>query len=133
MSVTGEGLRRLTTWVFVIVGVVLLMVAIRNAVGTYGFIRTATRVEGKVVGLNAGGSHPQIRFAPKQGETISFPQGGLIFGLRPGDTVPVLFRPENPAGTATVGAIGALWFATFVPACIAVLLLIAARTLSRVG
>jgi hypothetical protein len=64
MSMTGEGLRRLTTWVSVVVGVILLVVAIRNAVGTYGFIRTATRVEGKVVGLNAGGSHPQISFTP---------------------------------------------------------------------
>ncbi|HEY1412418.1 MAG TPA: DUF3592 domain-containing protein [Rhodopila sp.] len=133
MSVTGEGLRRLTTWVFVVVGVILLVVAIRNAVGTYGFIRTATWVEGKVVGLNAGRSHPQISFTPKQGETISFPQGGLIFGLRPGETVRVLFRPENPAGTATIGAIGALWYATFIPAIIAALLLVAARTVARFG
>ena len=133
MATTGDGLRRLTTWAFVVVGVILLMVAIRNAVGTYGFIRAATRVEGKVVGLNAGSSHPQISFTPKQGETISFPQGGLIFGLRPGETVQVLFRPENPVATATIGTIGALWFATFIPACIAALLLVAARTLSRFG
>lgn len=133
MAMTGEGLRRLTTWVFIGVGVVLLVVAIRNGAGTYGFIRAATRVEGKVLGLNPGGSHPRISFTPKPGETISFPQGGLIFGLRPGDTVQVLFRPEHPARTATVGTIGALWFATFIPACIAALLLIVARTLSRVG
>ena len=133
MSATGEGLRRLTTWVFVVVGVILLVVAIRNAVGTYGFVRTATRVEGKVVGLNAGGSHPQIRFMAGQQESISYPQGGLIFGFHVGDTVQVLFSPENPAGTATINTFGALWFATFIPAGIAALLLVLVLTLSRLG
>jgi hypothetical protein len=131
--VAGEGLRRLTTWVFVVVGVILLVVAIRSAVGNYSFIRTATRVEGKVVGLNAGGSHPQIRFMAGQQESISYPQGGLIFGFHVGDTVQVLFSSGNPAGTATINTFGALWFATFIPLCIAALLLIVARTLSRVG
>jgi hypothetical protein len=119
--------------VFAILGVILLVVAIRNAVATYGFIRTATRVEGKVVGLNAGGSHPQISFIAGQGGPVSYPQGGLIFGFRPGDRVEVLFSPSNPAGTATINAVGAVWSATLLPGGIAALLLVLALTLLCAG
>jgi hypothetical protein len=60
-------------------------VAIRNAVWIDGFIRAATRVEGKVVGLHPGGSHPQISFVSGQDKPVCFPPGGLIFGFHPGD------------------------------------------------
>ena len=133
MSVTGEGVRRLGTWVFAVVGLILLVVAIRNAVETYDFIRGATRVEGKVVRLNAGGSHPQISFTAGKDELVTYPQGGMIFGFHAGDTVGVLFSPADPAGTATIDSAGALWFATAIPAGLAALLLFLALTLVRAG
>src|SRR5262249_35098816 len=71
--------------------------------------RTAIRAEGVVVRLNAGGSHPQIDFTAASGAKISYPQGGLIFGYRPGQKVRVLYNPNNPGKTACIDTTGALW------------------------
>jgi hypothetical protein len=131
MLATGGTLRRPGGWVFAVIGLILLVVALRNAVETYNFIRTAMRVEGKVVGLNAGGSHPQVSFIAGQAGSVSYPQGGLIFGFRPGDTVQVLFSMENPAGTATIDAVGALWFAALLPGGIGTAFLVLALALLR--
>jgi hypothetical protein len=60
--------------------------------------------------LNAGGTHPQIQFTTPAGDRVSYPQGGLIFGYEPGQTVRVLFEAHDPKGTAQIDAIGALWF-----------------------
>jgi Protein of unknown function (DUF3592) len=95
---------------FACVGLLLLCLAAWSASATRSFIRTATSAEGQVVALNAGGSHPQIRFTTPAGQVISYPQGGLIFGYRSGDVVRVLFDAGDPAGTATIDSAGALWF-----------------------
>jgi hypothetical protein len=95
--------------VFVLVGLTLLGLAVYTALGTVAFLRSASRANGTVSALNAGGSHPQITFQTESGKPISYPQGGLIFGYQPGDAVTVLYAAENPAGSATIDAIGALW------------------------
>lgn len=78
--------------------------------------------------LNAGGSHPQIRFVTADGTAVSYPQGGLIFGYRPGDRVQVLFHPADPAGTATLDAVGSLWFTALLLGGLGVLCLAAGAT-----
>ena len=96
---------------FIVVGGGLLIAAITTGLTRRAFVREAESAEGVVVQLNAGGSHPQIEFAAKSGQQISYPQGGLIFGYRIGDRVRVLYRPEDPRGTACVDTLGAVWSA----------------------
>jgi Protein of unknown function (DUF3592) len=95
---------------FVLLGIGLLIAAVTFAARTHGFKRDAAAAEGVVVRLNAGGSHPQIEFTTAAGQTISYPQGGFLFGYQPGDRVRVLYSPGEPARTACVDAFGALWF-----------------------
>jgi hypothetical protein len=97
--------------VFLMVGAGLLIAAVVTGLAIRGFVGRATPAPGVVSRLNAGGSHPEIEFTTASGETISYPQGGLIFGYRPGQKVRVLYGQENPRGTARVDAFGALWFA----------------------
>jgi hypothetical protein len=115
---------RLGSVLFTVAGAIVLAIALYNAWNTYGFVRSATRANGTVSALNAGGSHPQIDFQTASGETISYPQGGLIFGMKPGDAVTVLYQPDNPKATATIDAVGALWFSTALPGTLGVILLL---------
>jgi hypothetical protein len=96
--------------VFIVVGAALLVAAVVNGIAIRGFIGRAASAPGVVSHLNAGGSHPEIEFATASGESISYPQGGLIFGYRQGQKVRVLYGQEDPRGTARVDAFGALWF-----------------------
>lgn len=93
----------------IVIGVVLLVVAALVALSTRDFLRTAIAVPGAVVSLNAGGSHPQVEFVTRSGERISYPQGGMIYGMKVGDKVTVLYQPDAPARTATIDRFGAVW------------------------
>ena len=73
------------------------------------FLKVAQRAPGEVVALNAGGSHPQIRFSVPGGQSISYPQGGLIFGYREGMAVQVLFDSDAPRRSPTIDDFGAIW------------------------
>jgi hypothetical protein len=96
--------------VFFVVGVGLLIASVVTGIALRGFISRAVSAPGVVSRLNAGGSHPEIEFTTASGEMISYPQGGLIFGYRPGQKVRVLYAEDNPKGTAHVNSFGALWF-----------------------
>ncbi|MET0269416.1 MAG: DUF3592 domain-containing protein [Sphingomonas sp.] len=95
--------------VFVVAGIALLIAAAIAGVGVIRFKGEALRADGRVVRLNAGGSHPEIAFTTAAGERIRYPQGGLIFGYRPGDRVRILYRAERPRASASVDTAGALW------------------------
>ncbi|WP_233356637.1 DUF3592 domain-containing protein [Pseudomonas mangrovi] len=62
-----------------------------------------------MVALNAGGSHPQIRFHGTDGQAISYPQGGLIWGYREDMQVEVLYDPADPRRGAVINDRGAIW------------------------
>ena len=94
--------------IFLIVGAALLITTVQLAVRKREFVRTASVAEGTVVRLNAGGSHPQIEFIDNSGKRISYPQGGLIFGYKPGDRVRVLYNPGDARNSASIDAFGAL-------------------------
>ena len=91
-------------------GILLIVVALLLGVRTRAFVRRATAVPGVVESLYAGGSHPEIQFTTPAGDRVSYSQGGLIFGYKPGQTVRVLFEAHDPKGTAQIDAIGALYF-----------------------
>jgi hypothetical protein len=124
----GQASGRIAGPVFMAAGLALLGVAALSARHTFAFVGSASRTEGTVVALNAGGSHPQIRFVTADGTAVSYPQGGLIFGYRPGDRVQVLFHPADPAGTATLDAVGSLWFTALLLGGLGVLCLAAGAT-----
>ena len=122
---------RLGSVLFIVAGAILLAIAVYNAWNTYGFVRSAARASGTVAALNAGGSHPQIAFQTEAGEAISYPQGGLIFGMQPGDAVTVLYSADNPKATATIDAVGALWFSAMLPGALGAILLLAGTLWGR--
>ena len=94
---------------FVATGAVLLVTCSVTALDTNRFVREAETAEGVVARLNAGPSHPEIAFTTRDGEAVSYPQGGWIGGFHPGQPVSVLYRPEDPHRTACVDRTGALW------------------------
>ena len=93
-----------------IIGLAFLASAAISAHSTRSFLRTSIVAPGKVVALNAGGSHPQIEFVTRSGERISYPQGGMISDLKTGDTVRVRYRPGSALVTATLDRFGAVWY-----------------------
>ena len=100
---------RLKSYVFIVVGALLFGGAVCWAWSTHAFVGAASRAPGRVTRLNAGGAHPQIAFWAADGQTYSYPQGGLIAGYKVGDRVLVLYDPQHPQQGAVVDTFGALW------------------------
>ena len=95
--------------IFGVIGVALLAIAGYMIFARYEFLSQAQQAPGIVTVLNAGGSHPEIEFTSADNHVISYPQGGMIFGYEVGQQVQVLYRTENPQGTAVIQDRGALW------------------------
>jgi len=114
----------MTRIVFILIGMGLCVAAVAIGISRRAFIRRAAVAEGVVIRLNAGGSHPQIAFQAASGQKIEYPQGGLIFGYHPGDRVRVFYDPGDPAKTACIDAVGALWAASIFLSLIGVFCLI---------
>lgn len=93
---------------FVSVGIFMMCAALAWATILFQFVNTAASAQGVVTKLNAGGSHPQVRFTSPKGEVINYPQNGLIFGYQVGDEVRVLYQPQHPQ-EAIVDSFGAIW------------------------
>jgi hypothetical protein len=100
---------RLKAILFLGIGIIFLLFCAWSAFYTREFLKVAEAVPGKVVALNAGGSHPQIEFVTRKGERISYPQGGWIFGMKVGDKVTVLYRPDAPWDAPSIDRFGAVW------------------------
>ncbi len=96
---------------FLIVGLMLIVGAAMLATDDRQFVRQAIRAPGVVSALRAGGGHPQITFRTATRQTVSYPQNGWIAGYKVGDPVTVLYRADDPRGTASIDAIGAVWAA----------------------
>lgn len=94
---------------FVVVGIGFLIAAAIHVQSTREFLHSSILVPGRVVKLNSGGSHPEIEFITQTGERISYPQGGLIFGMKVGDDVQVHYLSAAPSLSPTVDKFGAIW------------------------
>jgi hypothetical protein len=114
---------KLKALVLIVIGAGLVFAGAATAVSRRSFSRTATSATGVVTRLNAGGSHPEIEFETASGTKITYPQGGLVFGYRPGQEVRVLYDPQDPAKTACVARLGALWFVPLILSGIGIALL----------
>jgi hypothetical protein len=105
--------QRLIGMIFPFVGLASVLLATVLAVSTNNFINTASKADGKVVRLTAGGAHPVVQFVPISGEKpVEFPAGGMI-NYKVGDQVTVLYvkDSQNSAGLKTnIDNPGALWF-----------------------
>ncbi len=92
-----------------LLGLALLALAAWSASGTVAFAARAQAAVGTVSRLDAGGSHPHIEFRTGAGSVVSYAQGGMIAGFRPGQSVRVLYDAADPAGSARVATVGGLW------------------------
>lgn len=93
---------------FLGIGALLVLASALWAGSTASFVAGAGSAPGKVVALNAGGSHPEIEFTPEGSTPVQYPQGGLIAGYAVGDDVQVLYAPDDPI-RATIDNPGALY------------------------
>jgi hypothetical protein len=112
MQAINRDMQKLLGILFPILGVVLLLGASIEALMTHRFITLASRAEGEVVRLNAGGAHPVVRFAPAGKAVIEFSTSGYI-NYAVGDRVTVLYLKDaqDPSMTwAKIDTPGALWF-----------------------
>lgn len=114
-SSIGKILRAL---LFALIGIGLLSIAVHLTLDRREFLAHAQTADGVVSRLNAGGSHPEIAFTTGNGEKISYPQGGFIFGYRQDQSVRVHYLPERAAGSAIVDDPAALWGTPGVLGCI---------------
>jgi hypothetical protein len=103
-----DRLQKMIYGFFALVGVLIIFGVLAWSLKTYQFINNSLSAQGTVVALNAGGSHPQIKFTTTEGKEIEYSQNGLIFGYQIGDQVTVLYNPQNPL-EASVNTPGALW------------------------
>lgn len=93
---------------FTCLGVAIMLASVAWAVSVWGFAVNASSAHGVVTSLNAGGSHPQVRFTTAAGEVVEYAQNGLIFGYQVGDDVVVIYDPQRPT-KAIVNTFGARW------------------------
>ena len=100
---------RLKGGVFAVVGLGVMVGVGFGAASTRRFVQSAAHAPGVVTRLNAGGSHPEIRFTAAAGQIVSYPQGGMISGYYPGERVSVLYDPRDPSDSPCLNAFGALW------------------------
>jgi hypothetical protein len=89
-------------------GLIMLLVVGMSSAGTLRLVRSGQRAKGIVTSLYAGPAHPKVEFIAKDGRTIVFPGNGFV-SHRVGDTVDVLYTPENPEHSAVLEETGALW------------------------
>lgn len=95
--------------VFLGVGIGVLSFTVANVTETRRLVDTGDRAVGAVIALYAGAtSHPEIEFKDSAGHIVRFPGNGFV-SHRVGDRVEVLFRAQNPVGTAVLNEPGALW------------------------
>lgn len=95
---------------FLVAGAATLAAAIAFASDRYEFVKTAAIADGLVTELNAGGSHPNVRFVDASGRSVDFPAGGWISGYRAGQRVRVLYLAKAPERSACLDAWGSVWF-----------------------
>lgn len=108
--------------VFAAVGAVMIFFGFRKFNDSRGFKATASSAEGTVTGFemyDAPGIDPRedihyamVRFTPEGGEAVEFrgPSRDGPVRLDEGDTVDVLYDPEDPTD-ARVDSFMGLWFA----------------------
>jgi hypothetical protein len=112
MQAIDREIQKLMGIVFPILGAGLLLGAVVSAPFTYRFIESASRADGEVIRLDAGGAHPVIRFVPAGATAIDFSGHGWI-NYAVGDKVTMLYLKdaENPTGLQmNIDTPGALWF-----------------------
>lgn len=121
----------LITYIFTLVGLILLGVAAWMWWDTTKFVEQSREAEGKVVDLETHGSsgeryyHPVVEFATPEGERYRFVSS---FGSRPpaydvGETVTVLY-PQGSPREAKIKSFGSLWLGTTIAAGIGAIFLI---------
>ncbi|RQB32248.1 DUF3592 domain-containing protein [Pseudomonas aeruginosa] len=91
-------------------GIIFFFTSAYFATSKVRFLSSAEESIGVVTNLTAGGSHPEIEFSSKTGQSYTTNQGGFIFGYKEGMQVKVYYLPEDPGISAVIDDIGAIWY-----------------------
>ncbi|WP_087131152.1 DUF3592 domain-containing protein [Caballeronia pedi] len=89
-------------------GVFFLVVQLPLLVPEVAWYRHSTLTAGVVVGLNAGGKHPQIEFTARSGERISVPASSFFHFTQVGEQVLVRYDTRSPAQARINGVVN-IW------------------------
>ena len=95
--------------VFVTAGIALLWFVFTHVQSTRELLTGGRRVQGTVVKLSAGTSHPAIEFEDARGRKVMFSGNGFV-SHRVGERVAVIYRDQDPETSAVLDEPGALWF-----------------------
>lgn len=111
MQTIDQDLKKLIGILFPIIGAGLLLVAVVSTACIYYFVNMASRAEGKVIRLSAGGAHPVIQFVPAGEAAVEFSGSGFInYSVDDKVTVLYLKDAQHPSGFQTnIDTPGALW------------------------
>jgi hypothetical protein len=103
---------------FLLVGALFLVIALQNIVQRVAFLQAASRTTGTILEMRpvratrhgAGTLIPVFRFTASDGRGYVIVSGVSVRAavFRVGETVPVLYRPEQPQ-TAVLDSFGPLW------------------------
>jgi hypothetical protein len=94
---------------FSLIGMGLLVIATNLVLDRREFLTHAQTASGVVTDSNVGGSHPEVVFTSANGEKISYPQGGFIFGYKKNQPVRVYYLSNQPYISAIIDDAAALW------------------------
>jgi len=113
MLMTMPAPNRIATWLrgltLLLGGAITLGFAVIDLRSTRELVEHAHHANGTVVALNAGTSHPEVRFKEAEsGEQVSFPANGWV-SHRVGEQVKVLYIRRDSVMTAKLDESGALW------------------------
>ncbi len=104
-----ERLRRTIMFVLLIAGVLTLVLGLSRVNATLRFVREAASAEGQVVTFGPGDAHAVVRFKPSSGDVVDVSRNDLTGGAHGGDTVKLLYLPDNPGATVRLDRMDALW------------------------
>jgi hypothetical protein len=101
--------RRRINWPVVFSGIALFCIQLSFLPSTVEFVRTSKVAQAEVVGLNAGGKHPQVEFTTFDGEHISVPTSSWFRSVSVGDKVEMRYDPKHPR-IARINSLFGVWF-----------------------
>jgi len=102
--------RTLLNAILILAGIGLIGAGVVSLKNSYKLTGQGEITEGAATGRGGfAGLHPEIEFASPAGGKIGYRQTGIVFGLKPGQVVNVIYLPSDPVRTASVNTIGGVW------------------------
>ncbi len=105
---TNSSTIKMLSFLFVIIGLAIVIINGINAWQTYQFKQKAKPANGIVIATPFGKFHPAVKFTTDKGQPISYTQNGWHEGYEIGDEIKLLYLEEQPRAAKVDSFIG-LW------------------------